>query len=115
MLAFPTIQTCEQGETAWVEVPADGADAEELEHPAPAFEILPAATDDAHDAGSDTGSDTGADSSQTAATSESGEAAAESDDSDALGWAGLAAGVLGIVVGGVALARTSRTSGRNSA
>ncbi len=111
MLAFPTVQTCEQGETAWVEVPADGADAEELEHPAPAFEILPAATDDGHDAGSDTG----ADSSQTAATSESGGSTAEADDSDALGWAGLAAGVLGIVVGGVALVRTSRASGRNSA
>ena len=34
-LAFPAIQTCEKGETAWAEVAAEGQDAEELEHPAP--------------------------------------------------------------------------------
>ena len=41
-LAFPAVQICEKGETAWTEVPADGQDAEELEHPAPAFEITEA-------------------------------------------------------------------------
>ena len=47
-LAFPTIQTCEKGETGWVEVPAEGQDAEELEHPAPSFEILPASAEGDH-------------------------------------------------------------------
>ena len=38
-LAFPTIQTCEQGETGLDRrSPADGQDAEELEYPAPAFD-----------------------------------------------------------------------------
>ena len=30
---FPTIQTCEAGETAWIELPAEGQDPEELEVP----------------------------------------------------------------------------------
>ena len=34
-LAFPTIQTCEGAETAWIEVPGDGQDPEELDLPAP--------------------------------------------------------------------------------
>jgi uncharacterized protein YcnI len=43
---FPTIQTCESGETAWIEIPAEGQDAEELESPAPGVEVV-AATEDA--------------------------------------------------------------------
>lgn len=38
-LVFPTIQTCEQGEAAWIEVPEDGQDPDELELPAPAFVV----------------------------------------------------------------------------
>ena len=44
-LVFPTIQTCEQGESAWIEVPAEGQDGEALELPAPSF-VLTAAADD---------------------------------------------------------------------
>ena len=43
---FPTIQTCEGGETAWIEIPAEGQDAEELESPAPGVEVVAAAPDD---------------------------------------------------------------------
>jgi periplasmic copper chaperone A len=43
---FPTIQTCESGETAWIEIPAEGQDAEELESPAPGVEVVAAAPDD---------------------------------------------------------------------
>lgn len=46
---FPTIQTCEVGETAWIEIPADGQDADELESPAPAVEIAePTEAADSH-------------------------------------------------------------------
>ena len=38
-LVFPTIQTCEQGEAAWIEVPEDGQDPEELVLPAPAIVV----------------------------------------------------------------------------
>ncbi|MDQ3542860.1 MAG: YcnI family protein, partial [Actinomycetota bacterium] len=48
-LYFPTIQTCEAGETAWIEIPADGQDGEELEAPAPSIAVVePAAEDDGH-------------------------------------------------------------------
>ena len=96
VLAFPTIQTCQQGETAWTEVPAAGQDEHELDNPAPSFEILPATGEDDHD-------------------SEEPEAveAADSEDGDAsaaLGWIGLGAGLLGLGAGGLALARTRATS-----
>lgn len=37
-LAFPTIQSCEAGELAWLEGP-DGVDADALEFPAPSLEV----------------------------------------------------------------------------
>ena len=99
-LVFPTIQTCEQGRTGWIEVPEEGQDGEELEHPAPSFEILPAAEEgDAH----------GAADASTGTEDDTTEAAAVSDDGDAsstLGWAGLALGALGLLAGGTALLRT---------
>ena len=33
---FPTIQQCAEGETAWIQIPAEGESGEELESPAPA-------------------------------------------------------------------------------
>jgi uncharacterized protein YcnI len=38
-LLFPTIQTCETGESAWIEVPQDGQTIHELERPAPGFAV----------------------------------------------------------------------------
>ncbi len=46
-LAFPTIQTCEEGETAWTQVPEEGQDAEELDTPAPSF-VVEAAAEGGH-------------------------------------------------------------------
>ena len=48
-LYFPTIQTCESGESAWIEIPAEGQDHDDLESPAPAVEVVAAAEDDSHD------------------------------------------------------------------
>ena len=42
ILVFPTIQTCEQGEAAWIEVPEPGQDPDELVLPAPALVVTPA-------------------------------------------------------------------------
>jgi periplasmic copper chaperone A len=39
---FPVIQTCEDGETAWIEIPAEGQDADELESPAPSITLTDA-------------------------------------------------------------------------
>jgi uncharacterized protein YcnI len=96
-LVFPTIQTCVQGESAWIEVPQDGQDVEELELPAPGLVISKAADGGYHGA--------------TAADSHSGEAAAvapESSGVEALTIAALAAGVLGSVLGGAALVQQRR-------
>ncbi len=41
-LAFPIVQTCEQGETAWIEVASDGGKPDDLEHPAPLVTIMAA-------------------------------------------------------------------------
>jgi periplasmic copper chaperone A len=97
-LTFPTVQTCAEGETAWIEVPEEGQDADELEHPAPAFEVLPA-----EESGSDA----------TATTDDSvQEASAETadDGSDVLSWVALGVGALGLVVGGTALARSRKSA-----
>lgn len=87
-LAFPTIQTCEEGSVAWTEVAADGQTEDDLEHPAPAFEVTAAtAAGDSDDGDSDDG---------------------DSDDDSATGLAvaGLVAGLLGLALGAVALVRT---------
>jgi uncharacterized protein YcnI len=106
VLAFPTVQTCEKGETGWTEIPEAGQSEDELEHPAPAFEILaaeeggaePAAdTADAEDAG-----DASADAGETSVAEESG--------SDTLGWVGVVLGAAGLLVGGTALARSRKSA-----
>ena len=78
-LLFPTIQTCEEGSTSWTEVAADGQSEDDLEHPAPAFEVTASTT--------------------TAASGDGG-------SGKGLAVAGLVAGLLGLALGAVALART---------
>ncbi len=95
-LVFPVVQTCDEGETGWTEVAADGQDAEELEHPAPTVTIT-AAEGDGHGAGT-------AEEPDATATAES----SEDEDGNGLALAGLGTGIAGIVIGGVALARSRK-------
>ena len=90
-LAFPTIQTCEKGETAWTEVAAKGADDHELEHPAPSFVITP---DDEGD--------------QAAAVDHDATAASASKSTDQRGTLGLVAGIAGLALGATALVQVRR-------
>jgi uncharacterized protein YcnI len=39
---FPTIQSCVDGESAWIEIPAEGQDPDELELPAPGVAVVAA-------------------------------------------------------------------------
>lgn len=96
-LVFPTIQTCEKGETAWVQVPEEGQSEDDLEAPAPAFEVTEATGEDEH------GAVGAADEAEHAESSSD-----DSGDSDALGWVALGVGVIGLVAGVVALVRTRR-------
>lgn len=105
-LTFPVVQKCVQGETGWVETPAEGQDPEELERPAPALTVT--AADEAGGHGAETATDEEATDSDGAVTSADAE---ESDDSgNGLAVAGLVAGIAGVVVGGAALARSGRKS-----
>lgn len=103
-ITFPVVQTCRQGEAAWTETPAEGQDPDELERPAPAVTITDA--EEGHDAAATADADPDA----TSAATEDAAPADEADDEDGNGLAiaGLVAGVLGIAVGGVALARARK-------
>lgn len=100
-LAFPTLQTCEKGKTDWSQLPAEGQDPHALEAPAPSY-TLTAASEAGHQQATSTTTDNTA---QTASASDSGA-------SQVPGYLGLGAGVLGLVVGGIALSRTRKTSGK---
>lgn len=95
-LHFPAVQTCEQGETAWVEVPAAGQDPSELDSPAPELVVVAASTADGqvHDA----------------SAHDTTQAVAQPSDSSQtpLIVTSLGIGALGLITGVVALARGRR-------
>lgn len=93
-LTFPTIQTCEEGETAWIETPSGGQDPETLESPAPAFVI-----EEAGEAATEPAS---------ATADEPEPAADDAGPGVALGVAGLVAGLLGLAAGVTALVQVRR-------
>jgi uncharacterized protein YcnI len=109
-LVFPAVQTCQKGETAWVQVAADGQNADELEHPAPGFTVTEAAKGDHGDAAAEATPDTalaGAES-DTDATGDDG-------GTDAVSWIALAAGILGLLLGGFAALRPTIARSRGAA
>lgn len=98
VLSFPTVQTCEQGEAAWTQIPAKGQDPEELESPAPSIEVA----------------------SPTSTTAASGSASSEAEaaltsptvpvSASGISWgvAGFLAGLAGLAAGSSAFLRGSR-------
>lgn len=111
-LAFPVVQTCEEGERPWTELAADGQSEDDLESPAPTVTVTAPGEGGHHggDAAAEGGDDAeGASATVTTApASASTEAASSDDDGNGLAIAGLATGVVGILVGGAALARSRR-------
>jgi uncharacterized protein YcnI len=107
MLYFPTVQSCVEGETAWI-TNWDG-EGEEPETPSPMVAVVAA------EGGHGAEEEEGATEEEMTTTSDTNESAAStSDDNDdsssGLAIAALAAGILGVVLGGTALVRTRRTS-----
>ncbi|NUU30282.1 YcnI family protein [Arthrobacter sp. C9C5] len=101
-LYFPTLQSCEVGRVDWSQVPAEGQDAHALKSPAPSLTVTAAAAAteaDGHDAhgAEPAGSVTAAHASAT-----------NDDGGQARSWAGLVAGVGGLVLGGLALLRSRK-------
>lgn len=96
VLAFPVLQTCEVGSTAWDQETVEGE--EEPEHPAPLI-TLTEATGDAHGHGA------ASDEAETT-TAEGDSASAASAPSDAAAGTAIGIGVAGLIAGlvGIALA-----------
>ncbi|MGO1736616.1 MAG: YcnI family copper-binding membrane protein [Leucobacter sp.] len=93
-LYFPTVQTCEEGESAWVQIAAEGQDPHELDLPAPEIAIVEASANSGHDHGDH--------------TAEASEAAAQDETSSVqapLVITALVVGALGLLAGIVALVR----------
>ncbi|GIE30474.1 hypothetical protein Ait01nite_035190 [Actinoplanes italicus] len=93
-LVFPTIQTCVTGESAWTEVPQDGQDVPELESPAPGF-VLSAP-------------DAGTNHHAVAGNARLAAPVPASETVDGITLAALVTGLVGSVLGGVALFRQRR-------
>lgn len=83
-LVFPTVQVCEEGETAWTQVAASGQDPHDLESPAPVLTVGVATTQDDASEGAE---------SDAAVTS-------------SLTWSTAALAVVALLLSGGALART---------
>jgi periplasmic copper chaperone A len=93
---FPAIQHCEKGQTRWIQIPAEGESAEELEEPAPAV-VLTAAEGGHGGAAAD---EPEGSSAQPAASVQA--ASAGNDDDGAPMWlaiTGLVVGALGLLAG----------------
>jgi uncharacterized protein YcnI len=91
---FPTIQSCERGQNRWIQIPAEGESAEELEEPAPAVVLTAAEGGHGGAAGENESSAQPAASVQAASVS--------NDDDGAPMWlaiTALAVGALGLLAG----------------
>jgi uncharacterized protein YcnI len=103
-LVFKSVQTYSDGEEVrWIEETTPGGD--EPEHPAPVVMLV---------AGSDHGTDGGDDDAEEATdlASDSASATEGSDDDDSsttLGIVGIVVGAVGVLLGGLALARSRRS------
>ncbi len=107
-VSFPTVQTCEQGETPWIELPAEGG--AEPEHPAPAV-VLTEATGDDHDHGSDDrDDDDGGPAGDVASAADVEEAKDTAGTAQVFGIVGMGLGAAALAMGGSALASKKRSS-----
>jgi uncharacterized protein YcnI len=102
-LAFPVVQSCEKGETAWVELAAEGQDVHDLEAPAPTITVGALAAADDHHAASDAQPAPGSDGAATVT-------APGGPTTRTLAVAGLVAGLAGLAAGLFALVRGRLTS-----
>ncbi|VXC37915.1 conserved exported hypothetical protein [Arthrobacter sp. 9AX] len=98
-LYFPTLQSCETGQTDWSEIAKDGQDPHSLKAPAPSITVTAAA-------GTGHGEASAASDAHSGAAVSTEQASVTDSGADARSWAGLAAGIGGLVLGGAALFRS---------
>lgn len=102
-LYFPTVQTCEEGEAAWVQIPEDGQGADDLDAPAPSVDIIAAGENSSpEDTGGSGGSESAVDADSGAATPPA------SSGQMPLVVTALAVGGIGLIVAVIALLRGRR-------
>ncbi|WP_100444661.1 YcnI family copper-binding membrane protein [Glycomyces xiaoerkulensis] len=96
-LHFPVVQSCPEGEHAWIQIAEDGQDPDELDEPAPFIEVTAPgqAAQEAEPAADDDG--------ETAADD-----AADESSGGTLTYVALALGALGVLLGGFGLLRGRR-------
>ena len=103
-LVFPTVQTCQEGESAWVQVAAEGEDPHDLDLPAPVLTVT-AAEDEAAHGETETVSDKSATVEAVAAPAE------PSSTPLVLSWVAVVLGAAGLALGGAAFVRGRRSQG----
>jgi uncharacterized protein YcnI len=101
---FKILQRCEEGETAWAEIPVEG----EEEPEAPAAEVVFASAEGGH-GGDAAAAETSGDAQPTAQTSGVSADDVDGKASQGLAIAALIVGALGLVVGGAGLAAARRS------
>ena len=104
---FPTIQRCEQGETRWIQIPAEGESEEDLEDPAPA--IVLTAAEGEHGGGA-AEHDEAAESEAASADVETAGATVDDSAPEWLTIVALVLGALGLVAGVAGLTAARRRS-----
>ncbi|MFC4337485.1 YcnI family copper-binding membrane protein [Salininema proteolyticum] len=92
-LHFPLVQTCTDGEHAWIQIAEDGQDPHDLDEPAPSIDVTAPGDDTAHDE-----------------TATSDNTAEEDSSTGAWTYTALAVGTAGLVLAGVGLVRGRRES-----
>lgn len=101
-LYFPTVQTCERGEHAWVQIPVAGQDAHDLDAPSPQVRVVAAQMQGATDAPA-------ADAAHAAGAADASmEIAAAASDQTPLILTSLGVGAAGLVVAITALILTRK-------
>lgn len=105
---FPTVQTCDNGETNdWIQIPEEGE--AEPESPAPAITLTAATGGHGDEVTEETTTTTEGETAPDEATADP-ETQTDDDDTDPLAVAGLVAGLVGLAAGGTALARTRNST-----
>jgi uncharacterized protein YcnI len=99
---FPVIQTCEEGEHAWIEIPEEGA--AEPEEPAPGITLTASASEG--EQGSTGSEETQPDEEEAASDAPAEDPTAQ--EGNVLSGAGLVLGGVGAALGGIAFATTRR-------
>jgi periplasmic copper chaperone A len=106
VIYFPTVQNCEKGDHRWIQIPAEGESADELEEPSPQV-VLTAAEGEEDAAAKEQSADTQPVSNVQAA------AADADDDEGAPVWLAIVAlgvGALGLIVGVAGLRAGRKTA-----